>query len=149
MCLEVIIRGSRKFQEVEESVKRLRKVSVLFAFIFYFRGRYIYEGRLELKEGNVEKVYLANILLDVTGLTEKCIEFMILHIDDDNWDQRFRFARTQKPPYLIQEVINFISQDYLSYLRSPQFLNMRKEDVSDLIYFIKLIYLKGKLRNVK
>lgn len=83
-----------------------------------------------MTEENVEKLYQANLILDVVGVTEKCSAYMMLHIDDGNWDKRFQFARTQKCGDLIDLVIYHVSQDYVYYLRTPQFLDMRKEDVS-------------------
>lgn len=99
---------------------------------------FIYEGRTELHEENVEIVFQAADLLDVPALSRACVDFLENCVSHLNCLGLMEFAKHYSLQLLLQQCQNLLYQEFDIVAKQDEFLELPVEKVVELLHSEKL-----------
>lgn len=124
-----------QLRESSQSVVRLNQVSeVALEHLLNF----IYEGQVELQEENVEIVFQAADLLDVSALSRACVDFLEKRVSHLNCLGLMQFAKHYSLQPLQEQCQNLLYQDFHIVSKQDEFLELPVEKVVELLDSEKL-----------
>ncbi|KAM9456331.1 kelch-like protein 24 [Clarias gariepinus] len=124
-----------KLRESGQSVVQLNKISkIALEHLLNF----IYEGRVQLQEENVEIVFQAAHLLDVPALSRACVDFLEKCVCHLNCLGLMEFAKHYLLQPLLEKCQNLLYQDFGIVTRQEEFLELPVEKVVELLNCEKL-----------
>ncbi|KAK3521785.1 hypothetical protein QTP70_018297 [Hemibagrus guttatus] len=124
-----------QLRESGQSVVRLNEVSdVALEHLLDF----VYEGRVQLQEENVETVFQAADLLDVPALSRACLDFLQECVSHLNCLGLMEFAKHYSLQPLLEQCQNLLYQDFKIVTKQDEFLELPVERVVELLDSEKL-----------
>ncbi|KAB5543511.1 hypothetical protein PHYPO_G00080020 [Pangasianodon hypophthalmus] len=124
-----------QLRENGQSVVRLNEVtSVALEHLLNF----IYEGRVQLQEENVEIIFRAADLLDVPALSRACVDFLGKCMSHFNCLGLMEFAKHYSLQPLLEQCQNLLYQDFDIVAKQDEFLELPVEKVVELLDSEKL-----------
>lgn len=121
---------SSRFQESRQTVIKLQGISrkamdQLLDFM--------YEGRLKLDEENVESVFQAADLLEVSVLSRACVQFLQERVCHSNCLGLMDFASSYFLQPLQEQCQKLLYRDFQQVLQHDEFLSLQKARVLELL----------------
>lgn len=124
-----------QLRESGQSVVQLKEVSeVALEHLLDF----VYEGRIQLQEENVETVFQAADLLDVPALSKACLDFLEKCVSHLNCLGLMEFAKHYSLQPLLEQCQNLLYRDFKIVVKQDEFLELPMERVVELLDSEKL-----------
>ncbi|ROI16530.1 Kelch-like protein 24 [Anabarilius grahami] len=121
---------SSRFQESRQTVIKLQGIS----------GKamdqlldFMYEGRLKLDEENVESLFQAADLLEVSVLSRACVQFLQERVSHSNCLGLMDFASSYFLQPLQEQCQTLLYRDFQQVLQHDEFLGLQKARVLELL----------------
>ncbi|KAG9351563.1 hypothetical protein JZ751_022814 [Albula glossodonta] len=94
---------------------------------------FMYEGKVDVDESNVESVFRAADLLGVTVLSKACIQFLESQVDHSNCLGIMQFASSFFINPLAEQCRKLLYQDFVEVYKHDEFLSLTREHLMDLL----------------
>ena len=94
---------------------------------------YMYTNRIIITQDNVTNLYSASKMLQFSGITRACSQFLINHIELDNCFEVKLFARAHDDADLISKCDSYLLEHFAEIVEQEEFLELNKNDLFDLL----------------
>ncbi|KAG5843888.1 kelch-like protein 35 [Anguilla anguilla] len=94
---------------------------------------FMYVGKVDVDEENVESVFRAADLLGVTMLSKACVQFLESRVDHSNCLSIMNFASSYFISPLAEQCRQLVYQDFVEVYKHEEFLNLTKECLVELL----------------
>ncbi|KAG7483625.1 hypothetical protein MATL_G00040330 [Megalops atlanticus] len=118
---------------MRESQQRLVRIQGVSAAAMENVLNFMYEGRVDVDEGNVESVFTAADLLGVTVLSKACVRFLESRVDHSNCLGIMDFASSYFIHPLAEQCQRLLYQDFVEVYKHEEFLSLSKERIMELL----------------
>ncbi|XP_030648065.1 kelch-like protein 24 [Chanos chanos] len=116
-----------------ESTQSVIQIQVLSRVAMEDLLNFLYEGRVDLNEDNVETVYQAADFLGVSVLCNACIQFLEKRVNHSNCLGIMDFASSYLLRNLAETCQNLLNKDFVKVYKHKEFLRLPKERIVELL----------------
>lgn len=95
--------------------------------------RFVYSGKLEIKEESVENLLSTSALLQFNNVVADCSAFLVKRLHPSNCIGISRFADTQGCLELQRVANDFVSENFVDVINNQEFLSLPSEELAKLL----------------
>ncbi|KAJ8347737.1 hypothetical protein SKAU_G00263260 [Synaphobranchus kaupii] len=119
--------------QMHESQQPLVRLQGLTASAMENLLNFMYVGKVDVDEENVESVFRAADLLDVTVLSKACVKFLESRVDHSNCLGIMHFASTYFISPLAEQCQRLLYQEFVEVSKHEEFLSLTRECLVELL----------------
>ncbi|XP_069046087.1 kelch-like protein 35 [Lepisosteus oculatus] len=94
---------------------------------------FMYEGKVDVHEDNVEDIFKAADLLGISVLSKACVKFLETQVDHSNCLGIMNFASSFFIRPLAEKCQKLVFQDFVEVYKHEEFLRLPKEQIVELL----------------